>query len=84
MYWDVKKVKLINHLKLYVEFEDGLHGVIEFRPSYLTGVFQLLKDPDTFFKVGIKNGVVTWECGLDLAPDRSYHEIKNHGKWVLK
>jgi hypothetical protein len=34
---------------LKVKFEDGLEGTVRFKPSHLTGVFEVLKDEDYFF-----------------------------------
>lgn len=83
MYWDVSSVKTIDYLVLKVTFVDGLEGFVRFKPSHLTGVFELLKDKNHFNKVYIENGVVTWPGELDLAPDAMHAEIKKNGSWVL-
>lgn len=84
MYWDVIEVKLVKHLEFSVRFEDGLNGTVRILPSFLTGVFSSLKQPDFFAKVFLNDGVVTWPGEIDLAPDAMYVEIKRHGEWVLK
>jgi hypothetical protein len=83
MYWDVVCVKPVNYLELVVEFLDGLEGTIKINPSYLTGVFEPLKDKDYFNQVYVDHGVVTWPGDLDLAPDAMYKEIKNKGEWII-
>ena len=40
MYWDVTSVKPEQHLMLKVKFADGLQGVVRFKPTHLTGVFE--------------------------------------------
>ena len=83
MYWDVVSVTPIEYLTLKVSFIDGLEGIVLFKPSHLTGVFESLKDTNYFNKVYINHGAVTWPGELDLAPDAMYREIKKNGAWVL-
>lgn len=84
MYWDIIEVKPSTHLTLLVRFKDNTTGSIEFTDNYLTGVFSPLKDPEYFNSVYINGGVISWPGELDLAPDVMYHEIKKHGKCLLK
>ncbi len=51
MYWDVIYVKTAAYLELVVKFLDGLEGVIKIKSSYLTGVFEPLKDKEYFNQV---------------------------------
>lgn len=67
-----------------VTFIDGLQGTVCFKPSFLTGVFESIKDESYFNKVYVDHGVVTWPGELDLAPDAMHTEIKKHGSWVLE
>ena len=83
MYWDVKAVELQNYLTLKVTFADGLQGIVCFKPSHLTGLFEALKDQAYFKKVYVDHGVVMWPGELDLAPDAMYTAIKKTGFWVL-
>ena len=62
-------VKTLSQLSIQVTFADGISGKVQFEPSYLTGVFQALKDPDVFRQVYIEQGAVTWPGNVDLAPD---------------
>lgn len=83
MYWDAVSVTPENDFTLRVKFADGLEGIVRFKPSHLTGVFEALKD-DTYFKtVHISHGVVTWSDDLDLAPDAMHDAIKKNGEWIL-
>lgn len=83
MYWDVKSVEPMQHLILKVAFEDGLEGVVKFRPSHLTGVFEALKDKEYFNQAFISYGAVTWPGELDIAPDAMHTEIQKNGEWIL-
>lgn len=77
-------VQVIAELRLQVRFADGVQGRVKFGPTHLTGVFEILKDPEIFNQVRLENGVVTWPGELDLAPDAMYGEIKAHGEWILR
>ena len=83
MYWDIIKIKVRSTLILEVTFQDGTQGVIRFLPESLKGVFESLKDPEYFAKVKLSKGVPTWPDEIDLAPDAAYHEIKEHGEWLI-
>ena len=84
MYWNVTSVVPQPHLMLRVKFEDGLEGTVRFKPSHLTGVFEVLKDEDYFNKAYISHAAVTWPGELDIAPDAMHTEIKKNGQWVLE
>jgi hypothetical protein len=84
MNWDVVEVKVEAPLSLHVRFLDGTSGKVRFHLSFLTGVFQALKDQNLFEQVHIDSGVVAWPGDLDLAPDAMYSEIKQHGEWLLR
>ena len=62
---------------------DGLTGVVCFEDSHLTGVFEPLKNPDFFARVGCANGFVEWPEEIDLAPDAMHDALKQSGAWVL-
>jgi len=53
--------------------------VVDVRPA---GVFEQLRDPAMFARVGVTHGAVTWPNGVDLAPDAMYDEIKAESRWV--
>ncbi len=80
---DVIQVEALPPLALQVQFADGTSGIVQFKESHLTGVFNRLLDPEFFKQVHIQRGVVTWPGELDLAPDAMYQAIKSQGQWVL-
>ncbi len=84
MKWDVVEVKVEAPLSLQVRFSDGTQGRVRFELSYLTGVFQALKEQAVFAQVRVDGGAVAWPGELDLAPDAMYDAIKRHGEWVLR
>ncbi len=84
MEWDVIDVQPTASLALRVQFADGTVGRVQFEPSHLTGVFEVLKDPMLFQQAYVKDGAVTWPGEIDLAPDAMYQAIKAQGEWVLR
>ena len=84
MEYDVIDVRPVTPMALQVWFADGTTGQVRFEPSYLTGVFKVLKDPTLFSQARIEFSAVTWPGDLDLAPDAMYREIKARGEWILR
>jgi hypothetical protein len=82
--WNVVKVQVVAPLTLWVEHRDGVCGRVRFEPSHLTGVFEILQDPDYFARVDIAHGVVSWPDEMpDLAPDAMHDALARNGEWVL-
>jgi hypothetical protein len=85
--WRLINVRPLANYRLEVEFNDGTCGFVEME-KYInnptSGVFRKLKDLTLFNKVYLAHGAVTWPEDIDLAPDTMHHEIKHHGKWILK
>ncbi len=84
VFYHVKQVLPLSHLKLHVIFADGLEGDVLIDPSYLFGLFEPLKDESFFNRVHCQDGFVTWPGELDLAPDAMYDAIKRNGVKILK
>lgn len=80
---DVVNVEAIEHLRLRVQFRDGLSGEVVFRENHLTGVFEPLKDSKFFAHVTCGNGYVEWPGEIDLAPDAMHEAVRESGVWVL-
>lgn len=84
MYWDVIDAKITGYLEFSVRFADGLSGRVKMLPSHLYGVFERLKNPDTFNQLQVTDGFVAWPGDIDLAPDAMYEAIKQKGEWILE
>jgi hypothetical protein len=83
--WHVIDVRPIGYSRLAVTFADGTRGEVDLSKLIArsdAGVFESLRDPATFSRVGIVRGAVSWPNGVDLAPDAMYDEIKATGRWV--
>lgn len=88
MYFNVKKLNVINNESILVTFEDNQKGKVVIQQSWFTGVFEPLKDIEIFKKAFVNMGAVSWDVNgyiLDLAPDTMYKEIKkNNGVYFIK
>lgn len=84
--WRVAEVNALPDFRLRVRFNDGLTGIVDLRNaihSPRAGVFASLAEPAEFARVRVETGAVTWENGLDLAPDAMHAEIRAHGSWII-
>jgi hypothetical protein len=75
--WRVSKA--LPGYRLRVRFLDGLDEVVDMSAliaSPNAGVFALLADSEAFNRAFVALGAVCWPCGLDIAPDAIYAEIK--------
>jgi hypothetical protein len=59
--------------KIWLVFNDGVQGTVDFA-DWLTGpVFEPLKDQEYFKRFFVEGGTVTWPNGADIAPE-TLHE----------
>lgn len=74
---DVISARYVGEYQIEVTFEDGKHGVVDFRPYIRRGgVFAKLADLSFFrqFSVHPELGVLTWGEEVDIAPETLYSE----------
>lgn len=77
MIHDVVSAKYLGEYRIELTFDDGKKGTIDFvEYANLGGVFERFRDPDYFrnFRVDSELGVLTWEGGVDVAPETLYAE----------
>lgn len=80
--WRVVSVRALPNFRLEIEFEDGVHGVLDYSRELRGPVFGPLRDPARFAEVGIDEfGAVCWPGGADLAPDAMYERLKAGKRW---
>jgi hypothetical protein len=69
-------VKAQEDWKLEVRFADGTRGIVPMKDRLFEPVFEPLKDPALFARVGIDEfGAICWPNGADLAPDAIYERL---------
>jgi len=76
MHWDVVAVKPLENYCIDVSLRDGSRGIFDMKPYLDLGIFQELRDPEYFNRVGIQFEAVTWPHGQDIAPATLYAHLK--------
>ncbi len=74
MQFSVTKVVPAENYTLLIDFGNGEHGTLDMKPYLDFGIFQRLKDPDTFNQVRVSFDTVEWESGIDLDPEFVYEK----------
>jgi hypothetical protein len=77
---DVTAVEVIGEHRLRLTFEDGTVGDVDFARREWRGVFEPLRDPSYFARVGVDReaGTIAWPDGLDIAPEPLNAEARRH------
>jgi hypothetical protein len=67
----VTEVKPLGDHRLYLRFEDGAEGELDFSAESWRGVFAPLEDPAYFAGVTLDEelGTIVWPNGADIAPE---------------
>lgn len=76
--WNVTTLKVLPGHRLEVSFADGLKGIVDMSKDDFRGVFAPLADESFFAQAAIRDGVVVWPNGVDIAPDAMYDEVNEH------
>ena len=79
----VIKAELCEGYKIYIEFSDGLSGIIDFKDKITTDhreIIRELVDKNKFNKIKIERHTLCWENGVDFAPEYLYDQIKARQK----
>lgn len=82
---EITSAKQVNDYKIEIIFNDKtkgiIKGIIDLKDVIFSDhrkIFQQLKDPKKFNKFKIEFDTLTWENGLDLAPEFLYDLLKNN------
>jgi len=77
---DVTAVEVIGDHRLRLTFADGVVGDVDMAERGWNGVFEPLRDPAYFARVGVnvESGTISWPNGLDMAPEPLYDEARRH------
>ena len=66
----VKEHKILDDYQIWLQFEDGYQGIVDFKPLLGKGIAKELLDIDEFKKVNIESGGgLAWENGFDICPN---------------
>jgi hypothetical protein len=75
----VIKAELRDDYKIYIEFNDGLSGIIDFEDKVTTDhreIIRELVDKNKFNRIKVERHTLCWENGVDFAPEYLYDQIK--------
>lgn len=81
--WHITALRVLPDFRLEVGFADELHGIVDMSNDDFGGVFKPLTDEAYFAQSTIKDGVVIWPNGLDIAPDAMYDEVSRSTSEVV-
>ena len=76
-FW-VIKAELLENYKIFLEFNDGLGGVIDFQNKLLTDhrdIIRELIDKEKFLAIKIERHTLCWDNGVDFAPEYLYEQV---------
>ena len=81
----VIRAELRDDYKIFVEFNDGLTGIIDFKEKLDNDHRQIVKDLldlDIFKTVKVDMDTLCWDNGVDFAPEYLYEIVKASQKRV--
>ncbi len=64
--------------RLYVKFNDGTAGEVDLKSKIFDDprpIFRALRDREFFSRLRVANDTISWENGLDLAPEYLYEQV---------
>ena len=72
----VVRAEYRGEFKIWLVFNDGIEGTVDFA-DWLSGpIFEPLKDRDDFARFFIEGGTVVWPNGADIAPETLHQRAK--------
>lgn len=77
-YSHIVRASYLGNFMIHIEFENGEHKILDCN-SWLNenmGDFEDLKIEKNFKLFQIKNGLLVWPNGYDLAPEYSYNQSR--------
>ena len=77
MVW-VVKAELKDEYKIFVEFNDGINGIIDFKEKLANDHRHIIKDLldlNKFRTVKVDMDTLCWDNGVDFAPEYLYDKI---------
>jgi hypothetical protein len=70
------QIKPLDHYRLWVQYSDGLEGIVDLASYAGDGVFAAWDDYREFQKVHVgPNGEIAWSEQIDMCPDAIYLAI---------
>jgi len=86
MIW-VVKAELQDEYKIFVEFNDGIKGVIDFKEKLSNDHRQIIRELlylEKFKTVKLDMDTLCWDNGVDFAPEYLYEKVMEEIKKLHK
>ena len=77
-YPPMPRVAAVRHVRehvLWLRFSDGIEGEVNLADALRGELFDPLRDPAAFARVGIECGTLAWPNGADWAPEELYDRL---------
>jgi len=71
----ITEAKYIHHYTIYMKFNDGKEGIIDFLNLLDGKIFEPLQDVEFFKKFSLNAWTLEWSNGADFAPEFLYEHI---------
>ncbi|MCL1911724.1 MAG: DUF2442 domain-containing protein [Leptospirales bacterium] len=78
------EVKALDNYSIFVEFSDGVQGIVDLKHLAQKGVFNDWDNNNLFAQVHIDDyGAIVWSEEIDICPDSVYLQLKglNFEQW---
>jgi hypothetical protein len=73
----ITSLKIVENYRLWLRFDDGAEGEVDFSSKPRTGVFDFWKDYENFRKVRIADvGELVWNDQVDFSADSLRHLLQ--------
>lgn len=74
---DIVAARHIYGTLIYVEFQNGVEGIIDMRPILIGPIFEKVYRDKIFtqFYVNKQSGTIEWPNGADIAPEKIYSNL---------
>lgn len=73
---DVVQADYRGGFRIWLAFNDGVEGVVDFSDWLEGPVFEPLRDPAYFARFFIDGGAIAWPNGADIAPETLHERAK--------
>lgn len=71
----VTEAKYIGAYSIYLKFNDGIEGIIDFKTLLNGKIFQPLKNVTFFKEFSLNPWTLEWPNGADFAPEFLYEKV---------
>ena len=76
MFSELSAVKPLENYAIFVEYKDGVQGIVDLKHLSKKGVFSQWDKNNLFKNVHISNyGAIAWNDDIDICPDSIYLQL---------